>query len=242
MISDDDFKWDGSIFCRHGGENHPFWWVLHRNFGYFLQMNNTIMDDISIESVDVCIYVRILHVEMELLRDQFMKYIGGQRNVQFSKHRLPLIVSKENNTMCYQNIDHEDVICGRKILLRCPDLQCNCGICKKCLDNISSSRQHFIQPNDYHIPTDGSNGHSNHSSDSDNIHSSSIDNNDLDFGAGDNFIPLVFPIVMNAKGCPSEFKSSHKFFLPLSIYHAVIRMMIAIFHQLKERNFQHVGL
>ena len=27
----DNFSWEGMIYCRHGGECHPSWWVLERN-------------------------------------------------------------------------------------------------------------------------------------------------------------------------------------------------------------------
>ena len=37
-------------------------------------------------------------------------------------------------------------MCGRKISLRCPDLQCKSGIWKKCVEKISFPENHFIFP------------------------------------------------------------------------------------------------
>ena len=55
---DAPFKWDGKIYCRHGGDNHPSWWVLHRNKNIFLQTRTGAHDNIDYFFVDVCVYVR----------------------------------------------------------------------------------------------------------------------------------------------------------------------------------------
>ena len=44
---DAPFKWDGKIYCRHGGDNHPSWWVLHRNKNIFLQTRTGGLDNID---------------------------------------------------------------------------------------------------------------------------------------------------------------------------------------------------
>ena len=142
-----NYTWNGKIYCRHGGECHPSWWVLERNHNFFIQLNSRIQDDISIENVEVCVYVKKHDTDMTMIRDQLMTYIGGQSRVQCETHRMPLIVSKENKC-CYQHVEGSSDLCGRKISLRCPDLHCNCGICKQCEGNMALSGNIFISPND----------------------------------------------------------------------------------------------
>ena len=120
---------------------------------FFIQLNSRIQDDISIENVEVCVYVKKHDTDMTMIRDQLMTYIGGQSHVQCETHRMPLIVSKENKC-CYQHVEGSSDLCGRKISLRCPDLHCNCGICKKCEGNMTLSGDIFISPNNNIIQID----------------------------------------------------------------------------------------
>ena len=92
---EDDFKWDGKIYCRHGKENHKSWWVQNRHKCIFLHTVNGGYNDMEYRSVDVSVYVVEKTPDMEILRNEFMTYIGGQVQVQCSDHKLPLIV---NNT------------------------------------------------------------------------------------------------------------------------------------------------
>ena len=119
----------------------------------FRQLNSQIQDDISIENVEVCVYVKKNPTDMNMIRDQFMNYIGGQSRVQCTQHRMPFIVSKDNKC-CYQHVEGSSDLCGRKITLRCPDLHCNSGICKKCEGKMSMSGNIFISPNDNIIQID----------------------------------------------------------------------------------------
>ena len=59
-----------------------------------------MMDNI-LKIVDICVYVVEKTPDMEYLRNTFLTYIGGQRNVQCSEHNLPLIVMKNSSDKCY---------------------------------------------------------------------------------------------------------------------------------------------
>ena len=104
---------------------------FNKNEQLFIQLNSPIQDEISLDKVEVCVYVKKHSRDITNIRDEFMSYIGGQSCIQCTKHRMPFVVSKDNKS-CYQHVEGSNDLCGRKISLRCPDLQCNSGICKKC--------------------------------------------------------------------------------------------------------------
>ena len=54
-----DYKWNGKIFCRHGGHHHKSWWVLQRHNKFFQQTPNGTFEDIDINEVDICVYVKM---------------------------------------------------------------------------------------------------------------------------------------------------------------------------------------
>ena len=57
----------------------------------------------------------------------FIKYIGGQDNIYFNIHELPLISSAENKKLCR---------CGNKESFKCPELNCRICLCKSCENNV----------------------------------------------------------------------------------------------------------
>ena len=113
-----------------------------------MHLDAPIIEDIDIENVDICLYVKNKCLDMEMIRDKLMTYIGGQSDIQCNKHRLPFIVNKDDNHQCYQCVEGENGICRRKISLRCPDLWCKIGLCKKCVNKLSLPGKHFISPPD----------------------------------------------------------------------------------------------
>ena len=185
-----NFTWDGKIYCRHGGECHPEWWVLQTKHNFFMQLNSPIQDDISIENVEVYVYVKKHCTDMNMIRDQFMSYIGGQSRIQCTKHRMPFIVSKENKC-CYQHVEGSSDLCGRKIALRCPDLHCNSGMCKKCEGKIPLSGNIFISPHDNLIQLDEGFEGSTLSDDGASCETASNSTGDMDLQSVDSVIELV---------------------------------------------------
>ena len=94
---DEEWKWNGSIYSRHGGNMYKSWWVLNRKRQLFLHMDENVLDKINIVNLDVSVYVGKMDTDMENVRNEFMKYIGGQSNVQCFEHKLPLIVSSDSS-------------------------------------------------------------------------------------------------------------------------------------------------
>ena len=133
------------------------WWVLNRQRQLFLHLDDQGLDEISMMELDVCIYVAKMNTDIENVRNQFMKYIGGQYKIQCFEHKLPFIVSDDSSEKCYQHSVGEINICKRNISFKCPYLSCTSGICKKCFKKLTSDEIQFIQPpvrNIQHVTSD----------------------------------------------------------------------------------------
>ena len=143
---DGHFHWDGTMFCRHGGDHHKSWWVINRNQKCFLQTRDGSFNGLEYNKLNVCVYVMNRNRDMNLLRNEFMTYIGGQVKVQCFDHNLPLIVNCKTDEKCYQQLDGNDCFCQRKLYFRCPDLKCNSGLCRQCYDVAVGDDLVFIRP------------------------------------------------------------------------------------------------
>ena len=148
---DGELKWNGNIYSRHGGNMYPSWWFMNRRSKFFLQMDDDGVHQVNKMDLDVSVYVARLNTDIECVRNQFMKYIGGQCNVQCYEHKLPFIVSNDTSDRCYQISDGEGNICGRKVSFMCPNLGCTSGMCKKCLEALTSEEIQFIFPPDRNV-------------------------------------------------------------------------------------------
>ena len=84
--------------------------------------------------------------DMNLLRNEFMTYIGGQVKVQCYDHNIPFIVNCKTDDKCYQRLDGNDCFCNRKLYFRCPDMKCKSGLCRKCYDQAVGNDLVFIRP------------------------------------------------------------------------------------------------
>ena len=143
---DGDFKWNGKMFCRHGGDHHKSWWFMNRKDTSFLQTKDGSFIDVQCNLMDVCVYVRNTRKNMNLLRNEFMTYIGGQVKVQCYNHQLPLIVNCKTEEKCYQQLDGNNCFCNRKLYLKFPDLKCKSGLCRKCYGDAVGDDLVFIRP------------------------------------------------------------------------------------------------
>lgn len=65
---------------------------------------------------------------MYSLMHDFMTYIGGQSKIKCSYHKLPLITNNQKNVKCYHMLHESELICGRNIALKYPDLRYQCGL------------------------------------------------------------------------------------------------------------------
>ena len=124
ITNDDDFKWDGVIFSRHGGY-YSKWWKDKRNQEISLQIDE-LPNNLDYHDWYTLAYVQVVETDVNSLRDNFLKNIGGQTHVQCRQHNLPLIPSLEREGKC--------VICNNKEYYRCCEFSCKCFLCKKCFD------------------------------------------------------------------------------------------------------------
>ena len=135
-----NYKWDGRIYTRHGGPLHQSWWVINRRKNISLHSIDGTHDWLNLWGLDVSVYVIKENKHINNMRNELMKYIGGQNMIQCSRHELPLIIDTSNNK-CYQNDVLTDRICNQKYFMKCPDIQCLCGLCKKCYKKLISQYQ-----------------------------------------------------------------------------------------------------
>jgi len=167
-----EYKWDGKMFCRHGGDLHKSWWFQSRSNEISLELDGCLCDHLVCGDLDVCVYVKENKKEIANLRNEFMKYVGGQSLIQCSLHKFPFIVSSGSEGKCYQVIDDVGNVCNRKIKLMCPDLKCGSGVCDKCATEMTRDDIILINPPECERSTDsdifvGNNcGNESYSSDS----------------------------------------------------------------------------
>ena len=101
-------RWSGMCYYRHGGDMFPGWWQHRRSDFGASKCTELPWDDILL-SWDAVVYVRV-RVDREHLRDEYLKYIGGQNKVYCQTHNVPLIVSDQKSA--------EHLICSRKLTLK----------------------------------------------------------------------------------------------------------------------------
>ena len=70
------------------------WWILNRQTSFFLELHKPLNEVVDIGFMDVCVYVQDKSFDMNMMRNEFMKYIAGQSNIQCYIHKYHLIVNK----------------------------------------------------------------------------------------------------------------------------------------------------
>ena len=176
-----DFKWNGEIYCRHGKEHHKSWWVLNRHKGLFLHTVNGGFNDMEFGNVDVNVYVVDTTPNMEKLRLEFMRYIGGQTQVQCSEHKMPLIVGKTSMEKCYMHLNDSLECCNRKLYYKCPTFGCKTGLCKRCYQHPVGDDMVYIDPPSVDVEDENSDSRSlsrDISSSTDEVHDDVVMDND----------------------------------------------------------------
>ena len=110
-------------------------------------------------NVDMSVYVVDKTPDMEKLRNEFMRYIGGQIQVQCSEHKLSLIVNKSSMEKCYMHLNDRLECCNRKLYYKCPTLGCKIGLCKRCYDlTVDDEVVGYINPPDVESEDGNSSG------------------------------------------------------------------------------------
>ena len=131
----DENKWDGIVYSRHGGPFYNKWWMSKRKDEVPIQVDNEFYRRLPTNDSYTFVYVRMEDTNVEEIRDEFMKNIGGQTHVKCAEHRCPLIASMTRNHKC---------ACGRKEFFRCCNYKCKAYLCKNCFKTKSVSTTTFV--------------------------------------------------------------------------------------------------
>ena len=141
-IENSDVKWEGLSYFRHGGE-FKSWWKVERLKR--LPIHSVFPVDVYGIDTNVMIYVKKYDVNIDDIRNTFLKYIGGQSHVYCKLHKLPLIVVPTSKNYCGLEISGQaHSHCKRKIYYGCPNIFCDVSICQKCFNQYSKSTVSFI--------------------------------------------------------------------------------------------------
>ena len=84
--------------------------------------------------------MKIEKLDMESLKNQFLKSIGGQSHVLCSVHKLPLIPSFERSSKCSE--------CDRKEYFTCCDITCTSHLCRRCFEMKDTRNINYVYPYD----------------------------------------------------------------------------------------------
>ena len=130
-----DIKWDGTIHSKHYGTQFESWWSQKRNDPYPIQVGD--IPDVFLEyrHIFTVAYVQTINPEIEQLRNEVFKNLGGQSHVQYNEHRLPLITSTERSNKCKFR---------KKEYYRCCEFECKVYLCKKCFEDCDETISTFI--------------------------------------------------------------------------------------------------
>ena len=118
---------DDSTFMRHGKE-HLSWWEIKRMKRLPIQSS---FPKINTAHVKIAVYVQKETMILSDIRDDYMKYIGGQSNIFCKQHHLPLIVLNNTKNVCVNEDGHGEP-CKKGVIYGCPNLTCGLKICKMC--------------------------------------------------------------------------------------------------------------
>lgn len=125
-------KFDGEVYCRHGG-HHSGWWYKKRNMKRFI--HSRFPEVFCHSKKYTLVYCKKEIIDHKSLKHDFLKYLGGKSHILCRKHNLPMIASTSRNQKCK---------CGKKEYFCCSDVTCNCRICKVCADSMEENRINFV--------------------------------------------------------------------------------------------------
>lgn len=136
-------KFDAEIFSRHG-KNYSSWWYQQRkdNWRYQLEEDQNIFNMLKTDRCYILLYVRVNSTEIDSLREEYLRYLGGQSKAKCAYHDLCLVRSIEKKLKCS---------CSNGMnkfeFYRCPFLNCIACICQSCFKNIDDNgTTEFVNP------------------------------------------------------------------------------------------------
>ena len=152
----DDNRWEGTIYCRHGGVQHYKWWKMKRSTKRNVSADAFKVEHDHVENLiqdiwDVAVYVR-KNTNNQTLRysqEKYLRMLGGQTRAYCKTHRYALISTiRSTNTnkrcVCYEGAiigrlgsvgSRHESRCNQKAVFECPDVRCGSYLCKR----------HFLQ-------------------------------------------------------------------------------------------------
>ena len=128
----------GKIYSRHGRFQHTSWWKQERGSQFPIQVINDVISNINMNHVEVLVFVKHKRESKEKMRDEFLRYIGGQSHVYCERHNIPLITSYNKDYRCCSQG------CNRKVSCCCPEITCKSRICKRCFDSLDENSRNYI--------------------------------------------------------------------------------------------------
>jgi hypothetical protein len=87
-----DNGWKGYVYMRYGEKTHCKWWKLDRTSKDAIEIEELCLRNLR-HDVNVLVYVREVKMDLRVLRDQYLKMIGGQAIVYCKTHGKPLILN-----------------------------------------------------------------------------------------------------------------------------------------------------
>ena len=139
-------NWDSKVFSRHGGTHHSSWWVQERKTKLSLQFHQNSLAFGSFV-VEFLVYKKLKKPRYDQLREDYLRYIGGQSHVHCSRHNMPLITSCDKNARCkmVKEGSNPETTCNKKASYCCPDVNCNTLLCKQCFNSFNKNNRHYIR-------------------------------------------------------------------------------------------------
>ena len=147
-------KWYGSVYMRHGKDEHPYWWKLGQK--------QTIPQSLPpewkpaclgqhIDKWNVCVFVRKVPFIGETLQRSVLGACGGQNQVVCGMHKYPLILSSPNDTniVCTylqtfdSSIETVTSHCVSHCKYRCPHDECFIGLCNRHFETGTAAHDSF---------------------------------------------------------------------------------------------------
>ena len=79
QIGDD--QWTGFIYSRHRGAQFHSWWYDEKNQAVPIKVDEVPNNLLDFQNYTL-VYVRINEIDIDSIRNQFLKSLGGQTHVQ----------------------------------------------------------------------------------------------------------------------------------------------------------------
>ena len=147
----DEYKWEGAVYCRHGGSARPVWWRIdnHPDARKARRQDNEWRPSSKPTRIlrhwTVLVYVKKKPFLVQEVRDAVLLACNGQVKYQCSKHASPLILSVRSAPgacVCPSG----DNVCGLKGIYRCPSTGCDTAICKTHFEDTREDQPPYFIP------------------------------------------------------------------------------------------------